>query len=48
MVFDFPKDDVAKRLGLFDVQKVLEANNMQKNKKVCFTMLKPNERGLFR
>jgi hypothetical protein len=39
---------VAKRLGLFDIQKVPKSSKHAKNKEVCFTMLKTNERGLVR
>jgi hypothetical protein len=35
---------VAKRLGPFDVRMVPQSQN----KEICFIVLKPNERGLFR
>jgi hypothetical protein len=41
------KYDVSKSLGPFDVWKVPESQNME-NKEICFTVLKPNENGLFR
>jgi hypothetical protein len=42
------KNDVAKSLGPFDVQKVPESQKHAKNKEICFAVLKPNDRGLFR
>jgi hypothetical protein len=39
---------VAKSLGPFDVQKVPESQKHAKNKEICFAVLKPNDRGLFR
>jgi hypothetical protein len=41
------KNEVAKSLGLFDIRKVSESQKHAKTKN-CFTVLKPNERGLFR
>jgi hypothetical protein len=40
------KNNVAKFLGPFDVRKVPESQKHAKNKKVCFTLLKPNKRRL--
>jgi hypothetical protein len=43
------KNDVAKRLILFDVQKVPEGQkHAKKNKKIYSVVLKPNERRSFR
>jgi hypothetical protein len=40
---------VAKRLGPFDIQMVPKSpKHAKKNKEICFTMLKTNERGLVR
>jgi hypothetical protein len=44
----FQKNDMTKRLEPFDIRKVSESKNTCKNKKICFTVLKPNERGSFR
>jgi hypothetical protein len=41
------KNDVAKRLGPFDVRKVSKVKNMQ-TQEICFVVLKSNEMGLFR
>jgi hypothetical protein len=43
-----PKNDVAKRLGRVEVRKVPESQKLAKHKEICFTVLKPNGRGLFR
>jgi hypothetical protein len=48
MFFNFPKNDVEKILGPFDVHQVPESKKTCKNKKIRFTVLFPNERGLFR
>jgi hypothetical protein len=48
MVFYFPKNDMAIRLNPFNIQKVPESQKKCKNKKICFAVLKPNERGSFR
>jgi hypothetical protein len=49
MVFYFPKNDMAKSMGPFDIRNVLIVKNMQKkNKEIYFAVLKPNERGVFR
>jgi hypothetical protein len=44
----FQKNDVEKILGPFDVHQVPESKKTCKNKKIRFTVLFPNERGLFR
>jgi hypothetical protein len=48
LVHLLPKNDVAKILGPFDVQKVPKSQKHAKNNKICFAVLKPNERGSFR
>jgi hypothetical protein len=42
------KNDMAKILGLFDIRKVPKSQKHKKNKKICFAVLEPNERGSFR
>jgi hypothetical protein len=42
------KNNVTKRLGQFIVQKVLKVKKQHENKDICFAVLKPNERALFR
>jgi hypothetical protein len=47
-VFHFQKNDVAKILDPFDIRRSLKVKKHAKTKQICFAMLKPNERGLFR
>jgi hypothetical protein len=42
------KNDLPTSLGLFDNQKAPETQKKCKNEEICFTVLKPDERGLFR
>jgi hypothetical protein len=48
MILKILKNDVAKRVAPFNVQKVPKSQKHAKNKKICFALLKPNKRGSFR